>query len=191
MNEPILPSAGKVSKEWLADKDLGGKFFVQRIALDLAGRDRNEVARAWVDSLVNAIRKHDNTHLITVGVIPWAHVWPNAKPLFYSPSVSENLDFVSVHFYPKKGKVDVALAALEKYDIGKPLVVEEMFPLGCGIDEMVDFIVRSKTFTDGWLSFYWGTTPEELGVNTESIKDAIIRDWLLRYKKLSREHGYR
>ncbi len=114
MNEPILPSAVKVSKEWLADKDLGGKFFVQRIALDLAGRDRNEVARAWVDSLVNAIRKHDNTHLITVGVIPWAHVWPNANPLFYSPSVSENLDFVSVHFYPKKGKVDVALAALKK-----------------------------------------------------------------------------
>ncbi len=65
-----------------------------------------------------------------------------------------------------------------------------MFPLGCGIDEMVDFIERSKAFTDGWLSFYWGTTPEELGANTESIKDAMIRDWLLRYKKLSREHGY-
>ena len=99
--------------------------------------------------------------LITLGVIPWALTWPNAKPLFYSPEVSTNLDFVSVHFYPKKGEVDKALKALAVYDIGKPLVIEEMFPLSCSLEEMDEFIQKSRSRAEGWISFYWGKTIEE------------------------------
>jgi len=56
MNEPILPGADKVETDWLAGA-FAGKYFVQRIALDLAGRTREQVAQAWVDKLVAAIRK--------------------------------------------------------------------------------------------------------------------------------------
>ena len=88
MNEPILPGGDKKETEWLTG-ELGGKYFVQRITLDLAGRTREQVAKLWVDKLAAAIRKHDERHMITVGVIPWAMVWPTAKPLFYAKDVSE------------------------------------------------------------------------------------------------------
>ena len=48
MNEPILPGKKKAT-DWLAG-EFGGKYFVQRIALDLAGRTRQqvEIGRAHV-----------------------------------------------------------------------------------------------------------------------------------------------
>ncbi|HVR36407.1 MAG TPA: cellulase family glycosylhydrolase, partial [Methylomirabilota bacterium] len=149
MNEPVI--GGDASEGWLTG-ELGGKHFVQRLTLDKAGRDSKEIAEAWVRRMTTAIRKEDPHHLITVGVIPWAMVWPNAKPLFYSPEVARHLDFVSVHFYPRKGEVDKALEALAVYDIGKPLVIEEMFPLHCGLDEMDEFIRKSADRVEGWIS---------------------------------------
>jgi hypothetical protein len=177
MNEPILPGRNKAETEWLVG-DFAGSFFVQRITLDLAGRTREQVAKAWVDKLVAAIRKHDQRHMITVGVIPWALIWPNAKPLFYYKEVGENLDFVSVHFYPKKGEVEKALKALVVYNVGKPLVIEEMFPLSCGIDELDTFIDGSRNIADGWISFYWGKSIEDYSKGKLDIAGAIIKSWL-------------
>ena len=154
MNEPILPGK-EPATEWLAG-EFGGKHFVQRLSLDLNGRTRQEVAQAWVNQMVDAIRRHDERHMITVGVIPWVFVFGGGKPLFHSPEVGKRLDFVAVHFYPKKGEVDQALKALKAYEVGKPLVIEEMFPLKCGPDELVEFIKESAAHTDGWISFYWG-----------------------------------
>ena len=134
MNEPILPGK-EPATEWLAG-ELGGKHFVQRLTLDLAGRTRDQVARAWVDKMVEAIREHDRRTMITVGVIPWVFVFGGGKPLFHGPAVGERLDFVAVHFYPKTGKVDDALKGLKAYEVGKPVVIEEMFPLSCGMDEL-------------------------------------------------------
>ncbi len=109
MNEPILP--GKVPEtEWLTG-ELGGKFFVQRIALDAQGRDRAVIAASWVNQLTKAIREHDQDHLVTVGVIPWIFVFGQGEPLFYSAEVGRSLDFVAVHFYPERGKIDQAVAA--------------------------------------------------------------------------------
>ena len=181
MNEPILPGADKPETEWLTGQ-LGGKYFVQRITLDLQGRTREQVAKAWVDKLIAAIRKADSRHMVTVGVIPWAHVWPNAKPLFYSKEVGENLDFASVHFYPKKGEVEKALKALAVYNVGKPLVVEEMFPLSCSVEELEAFIDGSADIADGWISFYWGTTIEDYAKGDHGLSGAIIKNWLERFR---------
>lgn len=41
---------------------------------DLAGRSREEIAKLWVKKLTTAIRKVDDRHMITVGVIPWARL---------------------------------------------------------------------------------------------------------------------
>jgi hypothetical protein len=175
MNEPILPGK-EPSSEWLAG-ELGGKFFVQRIALDLKGRTREEVAAAWVKQLTSAIREVDDRHLITVGVIPWAHTFKGAKPLFHGPEVGGPLDFVSVHFYPQKGQVNESLAALKVYEVGKPLVVEEIFPLKASLEETEQFIDESRGYTDGWISFYWGSTVAE-NKQQGDIKGAIIAAWL-------------
>jgi hypothetical protein len=176
MNEPILPGQKKET-EWLAG-EFGGKYFVQRISLDLAGRTREQVARLWVDKLAGAIRKHDKRHMITVGVIPWAHTFPNARPLFYSKQVGEKLDFVSVHFYPRKGEVEKALTALKVYDIGKPLVIEETSPLWCGQDEFDAFIDGSLDIVDGYIGFYWGKTIEQYSAPNPTIADSIMKKWL-------------
>jgi endo-1,4-beta-mannosidase len=151
MNEPIID--GKRDEGWVGG-ELGGKCFVQRLTLEPGERTPIEIAKAWVDRLTAAIRVEDRRHLITVGVIPWAHVWPSAKPIFYSPEVRGALDFVSIHLYPGRGEVDKALTALAVYDIGKPLVVEETFPLSCSLEELDGFLKRSKSRVEGYASFY-------------------------------------
>jgi len=177
MNEPVLPGDDKKESEWLMG-EFGGKYFVQRISLDLAGRTREQIAKMWVDKLAAAIRKHDKHHMITVGVIPWAHTFPKAKPLFYSKEVGENLDFVSVHFYPKKDEVQKALTALKVYDIGKPLVIEETSPLWCGDEQFKVFVDESLDIVDGYVGFYWGKTIEEYSTPDSNIADALMKNWL-------------
>jgi hypothetical protein len=179
MNEPVMAGA-QGETDWLAG-EFAGSCFVQRITLDLAGRTREQVAKAWVDKLVTTIREQDKHHLITVGVIPWAMVWPNAKPFFNSKEVGENLDFVSVHFYPEKGKVDKALTALAVYDVGKPLVIEEMFPLSCSAKELEAFIDGSRTIAEGWISFYWGKTIAEYAED-RTIAGTITKEWLEHFR---------
>ena len=180
MNEPILPG-DEPSTEWLGG-ELGGFWFVQRISLHLDGRTREEVAKAWIDKMAKAIRSVDDETLITVGVIPWAHVWPGAKPLFHDPKTGENLDFVAVHFYPKSGEVEKALTALAVYDVGKPIVVEEIFALSASAEETIDFIERSRPIADGWISFYWGRTIEENAASSD-IAGQITANWLKTFSE--------
>ena len=181
MNEPVI--SGKKEEGWLSG-ELGGKCFVQRLTLEAGKRTPIEIAKAWVDRLTAAIRAEDRGHLITVGAIPWAHVWPGAKPIFYSPEVSPALDFVSIHIYPKKGEVDKALTAMAVYDVGKPLVIEETFPLACSIAEMDDFLKRSKNRAEGYVSFYWGRTIAEYAAATEKKEvAALMGAWLAYFKK--------
>jgi hypothetical protein len=187
MNEPILPGPGQKETQWLAG-ELSGKFFVQRLTLDLGQRTAEQAAGAWVEKLVAAIRKQDRRHLITVGVIPLAMYFPGAKPLFYSRAVSRHLDFVSLHFYPKKGEIAPALTRLKEYDIGKPLVIEEMFPLLCSVEELDTFLEGSrKTGADGWIGFYWGKTVDEYAKGKQDIGGAITRGWLEYFRKKTPE----
>jgi hypothetical protein len=180
MNEPVV---GGDMKGWVGG-ELAGKSFVQRLTLDAGKRTPVEVARAWVAQLTAAIRAEDHGHLITVGVIPWALIWPTAKPVFYSPEASGPLDFVSIHLYPSKGGVDKALTAMAVYDIGKPLVIEETFPLSCGMEEMDDFLKRSKDRAEGYVSFYWGRTIAEYdSQKKKDIAAAITSDWLKYFQK--------
>ncbi len=179
MNEPVM--TGGQGEGWLVGEPLGGKYFVQRITRDLAGRTNQEVAKAWVEKLTGAIREVDDKHLITVGVIPWAQVFKGAKPLFHDPEVGKTLDFVSVHFYPRKDKLEETLEALKVYEMGKPLVIEEIFPLQAGLDETLEFIERSKEHVDGWISFYWGQTIEE-NRKAGDIKGAIVAQWLEAFR---------
>ena len=178
MNEPVV-SEDKVNRDWTPGA-FGDRYFVQRITLDFAGRSPQDIAKTWVDKMVAAIRQHDQQHLVTVGVIPWALTWPNAKPLFYSKEVSQNLDFVSVHFYPQKGEVPRALQALAVYNIGKPLVIEEMFPLSCPMTELGQFIEqsRSRSLANGWIGFYWGKTIAEYKEQPGGIAEAMTLEWL-------------
>jgi hypothetical protein len=183
MNEPVL-TGGKNPESWLAGDPLGDKYFVQRITLDAKGRKNEAIAAAWVARLTSAIREVDDRTLVTVGVIPWAQVFKGAKPLFHGPEAGKPLDFVAVHFYPKAGKLDETIEALKVYEVGKPLVIEEIFPLGASLEETVEFIDRSRPIVDGWVSFYWGKTIEECE-KVGDIPHAITGAWLKKFRELA------
>ena len=127
-----------------------------------------------------------------MGVIPWAQIWPKAKPVFYSPEASKHFDFVSIHVYPGKDRVAEAIAALAVYDIGKPLVVEETFPLECSIQEMDQFIDGGKERVDGWISHYFGHTIEEHEKGAEpkgTADDAPFRVTVADFLRFWRSKG--
>ena len=181
MNEPLL-SEDKKTRDWTPGA-FGDRYYMQRLTLDFAGRSEKQIAKAWVDKLVTAVRKQDPWHLITIGEIPWALTFPGAKPLFQSQDVGRNLDFVSLHFYPRTGQLEQALKALRVYDVGKPIIIEEMFPMSCSVEDLDQFIDRSKPMAAGWISFYWGKTIAEYKQKTDSIPEAMMLGWLEYFVK--------
>jgi hypothetical protein len=60
--------------------------------------------------------------------------------------------------------------------VGKPLVVEEIFPMKSS-PEHVGELMHSADFVTGWITFYWGQTITELK-QSATMKDAIIAEWL-------------
>ena len=176
MNEPVVPGGVGKAKDWLGPA-FGDKHFVQFITLETKGRERPEVARAWIEQLVAAIRKHDQRHLVTVGLVDWSLDRPGLTSGFVPAKVAEPLDFLCVHLYPENGKLDEELETLEGFAVGKPVVIEETFPLKCSADELGRFIDDSKTHAAGWIGFYWGKTPEQYRAGT-TITDAITLNWL-------------
>jgi hypothetical protein len=181
MNEPVVE--GKLNEGWVTG-ELGGKSFVQRLTLHRGDRSPAQIVQAWTQLLTRAIRAEDPPHLITVGVIPWSTVWPGAKDIFYSPENAPAFDFVSIHVYPKSNEIEKALAALDTYTIGKPILIEETFPLTCSIQEMDRFLNLTRSRTSGHISFYWGRTIQELSTAND-LPSAITRAWLTHFKSLA------
>jgi len=181
MNEPIVAGGPRKPGEWLGGA-LGDKHFVQFITLDAAGRPRPEIAEKWIDRLVAAVREVDDRHLITVGLVDWSLRRPGLTSGFVPREVTDKLDFIAVHLYPEKGKLDDALETLAGFQIGKPVVIEEIFPLKCTPEELSEFIDRSKRHAAGWIGFYWGQTPDELRASKE-IGPAITLAWLEMFRK--------
>jgi hypothetical protein len=176
MNEPIV-TEDKQKRDWTPG-EFAGMCFVQRLMLEMAGRSQTEIAARWVEKMVSAVRKHDKQHLVTVGVIPWSMTWLNAKSIIYTDRTSKHLDLVSDHFYPKTGEVAKALKALEAYNIGKPIVIEEMFPLNCSVADLDRFVEDSRHLAAGWIGFYWGKTIEEYKQTKRDLAEGMALDWL-------------
>jgi hypothetical protein len=185
MNEPI-PS-GNQGDDWLPGQPMGGYYFMQRLTTDMRGRTEQEVAKEWIAEMSAAIRTVDHRHMITVGLAQWEQTFgPGATSAFCDPDVSAALDFLCVHCYPRQGKLDDDLAILKDYDTGKPLVIEEIFPLSADVETTAEFIRRSRTDADGWISFYWGKTPGEYD-KEPGIRASLIGNWLRQFCALREE----
>jgi hypothetical protein len=186
MNEPVVPGGKRNAGDWLGPPFMGGEcgYFVQCITLDQAERPRPEIARQWCHKLAEAIRKHDQRHLITVGLVPWSLDRPGLNSGFDPEKIAPELDFIAVHLYPETGKVDETLDILKGFSVGKPVVIEEMFPLNCSIPEFELFIDKGRKTASGWIGFYWGKTPEECR-KSNTIQDAIVLGWLEFFQKKS------
>lgn len=181
MNEPVVSGGKRKDGDWLGPP-FGGKCFVQFVALDPGKRRRTVVAQRWIRRLTAAIREKDRRHLITVGLVDWSLDRAGLTSGFVPDKVADDLDFLSVHLYPEGGKVEEALRTLEGFAVGKPLVIEETFPLKCSLSEFETFLEGSKKHATGWIGFYWGKTPQELR-KSRALPDVLMRSWLEWFEK--------
>jgi hypothetical protein len=187
MNEPVVPGGKSKGLDWLGPA-FGDKHFVQRISLDQAGRKRPEIAKAWIKQLAVAIRKVDDKHLITVGLVDWSLDRPGLTSGFVPKDIIDDLDFLCTHIYPEKGKIDDAIKTLEGFNVGKPVVIEETFPLKAPIDQFEDFLIKSEKHSAGVIGFYWGVPPEELR-KSKKLSEAFLLSWLEVFQKRGKAMG--
>ena len=74
------------------------------------------------------------------------------------------------------------LATLAAFALpGKPVVIEETFPLGATMENFAKFIAASHKDAAGWLGFYWGKPLAELQPDAKP-EDALLRAWLEFFK---------
>lgn len=191
MNEPISPAAQK--DKWYSGNLFGGYDFVQYIARDPGGRSRGEIAIAWIQSLTAAIRQVDSKTPITVGLLPWVTGWKHLSG-FVPVEIAPYLDFISVHIYPKTDHPEEARTALEVCEAGKPVVIEETFPLHCGVAQLESFLRSSREIACGWLWHYDGITPAEYNAleaeQKLTLPQGIWRNALQVFVRLGPEFKY-
>ncbi len=187
MNEPVVPGGKRAGRDWLGGA-FAGKHFVQFITLDQAGRDRPQIACDWIRTLRQGIRRADNHHLVTAGLVDWSLDRKGLTSGFVPEKVATELDFSCVHLYPSAGKVDEAITTLSGFAVGKPVVIEETFPLKCSIQEFEEFLDKSNKFAAGWIGFYWGKSPDELR-KSRTIADAMTLGWLDLFERKTKAHA--
>ena len=187
MNEPIVPGEKREAGKWRSGSLLGGYDFVQFITLDRAGRAREDVALAWTQRMAAAIRTRDTSHLITVGLLPWSRKWKHLSG-FIPAKIAPAIDFISVHLYPNSKLPGEALEALQQFAVGKPVVIEETFPLTCTTAELEEFLVASREVSCGWIGHYDGETPAQADARERAEKvtaaQALYREWLRLFVRL-------
>jgi len=159
MNEPIVPGKKREDGDWLGP-DFAGKYFVQFITLDPREREREIVARAWIETLKKEIRKEDPETLVTVGLVPWSLRGRGMNSGFFPEEIVDLLDFLCIHTYPKSEKPGEVLEQLRGFQVGKPVVIEETFPLHCSPEEFTEYMESTRGIAAGWFGFYWGVKPE-------------------------------
>lgn len=179
VNEPA--AVGQRADGWYMGR-MGDVEFCQRLSLDQGERTGDDIFHDWTTRMVAAIRQHDPTHSITMGMLPFPGAYKAA---------AEQLDFVSPHLYPKRGKVDEELKLLQQFDWGKPIVIGETFPLTCGVEEERDFLLRSRACAHGWIGHWPDESPAELSELKRQGKATIHNVIWLSWVELFQELGPR
>ncbi len=190
INEPISPAQRRGPGKWSSGSLFGGYDFLQYIALDPAGRRREDIAVQWIQRMTAAIRRHDRHSLITVGLLPWSRDWKYLSG-FLPAKLAPALDFISVHLYPDTKKPGEALESLRQFAVGKPVVIEETFPLSCNAAELETFLLASREVACGWLGHYDGAPLEELEALERGGKltpaQGVYREWVRLFVRLKPE----
>ncbi len=175
MNEPVSPAGpGTV---WHGGQPLGGYYYVELLTLDPGTRSRETLAKEWIATVSAGIRRNDPGRCVTAGMFFLFEV-PAGLTLGPDPrAYAADLDYLSVHMYPKDASVDTHLKLLATLPAGKPIVLEEIFPLGCSLESFRRFVAASRGTASGWIGFYWGKTLEECRASKD-LKDALMASWL-------------
>jgi hypothetical protein len=183
MNEPISPAAKRPDGQWRSGHLFGSYDFVQFIALDPAGRTRDAIVAHWLGRMIAAIRQQDRHGLITVGLLPWSERWRHLSG-FLPDKIAPPLDFISVHIYPDKARPAEAIEALRHVAVGKPVVIEETFPLSCDEEQLEKFLRESRAIACGWVGHYDGLTPGEAATLEKAGKLTLAQGIYQRFARM-------
>jgi hypothetical protein len=184
MNEPLATPTKQPNGRWTHPNALEGLTYVEYINLDAQDRKPPEIARAWIRQMSAAIRKYDPRHLITVGMIWVDNATPEVWSGFPPKEIAPEVDFLSVHVYPEGGKVNVALESLRRYQVGKPILIEETFPMKCPPEEWRAFLEASRGVAHGWLGIYWSLSPQDIAGSSE-VSHGLLRQQFEILQKLN------
>jgi hypothetical protein len=158
---------------------------VQFISLDPGGRPRDQIAVDWIRTLSAAIHERDTSHMITVGQMPSTPAWGHFSG-FVPEKVAPELDYISVHIYPESKKIDEAIKTLRGFSVGKPVVIEETFPLTCTSDELKEFLLQSRGIATGWVGHYGDDSlPELIALDAQkklTLPQAFMMSWLKLFR---------
>ena len=168
MNEPVVSvdCDGVTPCEWLPKDGFGGFHFIQNISRD-PDLMFHSAMKDWIGMLTSAIRSEDSSTLITVGFLALGSV----------TTFEEDLDYLSIHLYPKSGELQLAVAKILNNQSSKPLVLEETSNLECSIEELQTFLDQIEGNYHGLMGHYFGKTVEEMQ-NSESVADALHKDFI-------------
>jgi hypothetical protein len=182
MNEPVVP--GETRESWLAPAWDNGRTYVEFLARKPEGRSRSEIGRSWLRMMTAAIRRHDREHLITVGLFaPDDHA--AHLPIGLTPKeLAKEVDYLSIHIYPKEGALEEALHLLDELSIGKPVVVEETAPLRCSVVSLRQFLESGRPRFAGAMSFFWGKTTDAYR-GSNQLRDTLMLDSLELFRSLA------
>jgi hypothetical protein len=171
-SEPAVPSE---AADGYYFGGFGGYDFGQYIVRDLAGRDGYGVARRWTGELAGAVRSRDPRHAVTIGLLA-------IKGQPFDPSnVASELDLVTVHEYPFEGQAERSIELMRHFaSYDKPVLLGETFELLAGPETQRDFLVGSRPYLDGYLSFFDGRRPSEVeaGDLADAFYETNLRDFL-------------
>ncbi len=167
-SEPVIHD----SEDWYGGA-LDGYTFIQRIVRETSGRDPSELARRWIRLLTGSIRAHDRRHLIGLGLLPFGGPFGPAN-------VADLLDVLLVHEYPEDGTENEAISLVRDFAAqGKPVVLGETAPLLGTPGTWRSFLTGSRRFLDGYLFFYDGRTPGDVGASAADAWYAAALDQFL------------
>ncbi|MEJ2705719.1 MAG: beta-galactosidase, partial [Sedimentisphaerales bacterium] len=157
-------------------------------------RFRQHLANEWVRRQVEAIRRADPRHLVTVGYIQWSYPLvrpgnPSRYAAFNPREQARWLDFVTIHFYPTMGgpfqseenrqkNISYLQAVLACCHVGKPVVLGEFGWYGGGAPQSHPYlseeqqaqwigeeIEATRSLADGWLSWPFADTPSSRDIS--------------------------
>jgi hypothetical protein len=160
MNEPFVSAKGD-GTPW-SSGCIGGTStspavcYTQAVTLNPNGRSSDSIVHSWIQALTSAIRGTGDTHLITVGQLPLSGGG------FEATNTAPVLSYVSVHEYPSQGAANItsALANVRGFQAGKPLVIEEWYPLNDHDgNELAGFIASSAQSANGSATGWSGRWP--------------------------------
>jgi hypothetical protein len=155
---------------------MDGYTFIQRIVRKTSGRDAAQLARRWVRLLTRSIRRHDRRHLVGIGLLPFGGA-------FGAANIADLLDILLVHEYPEEGKETEAIDLVRDFAAErKPVVLGETAPLWASLDTWRAFLSASHQFLDGYLFFYDGRAPDEVGATLADEWYAAALDEFLKLR---------